>query len=163
MLDFATSRMPKEGRMPSYESSMRNLAKAKARWRPPRPWRSVEESRIIRRLVYLWFTSRDRRPSARAWARALGISHTWMQKLVRQFRADPLVLGSMDCWLNRDETPSFRRIEWHSDVETAMSLPRQAAGSVARSFVQHAKRYGPSRHAASATHCCSAGRTTQEA
>lgn len=75
--------------MPSYESSMRNLAKAKARWRPPRPWRSVEESRSIRRLVYLWFTARDRRPSARAWAKALGISHTWMQKLLRQFQADP--------------------------------------------------------------------------
>ena len=68
---------------------MRNLAKAKARWRPPRPWRSVEESRIISRLVYLWFTCRDRGPSAREWARRLGISHTWMQKLIRQFRADP--------------------------------------------------------------------------
>jgi hypothetical protein len=75
--------------MPSYESSMRNLAKAKSRWCPPRPWRSVEESRIIRRLVYLWFTGRDRRTSARAWAKALGISHTWMQKLIRQFREDP--------------------------------------------------------------------------
>ena len=75
--------------MPSYESSMRNLAKAKARWRPPRPWRSVEESRIISRLVYLWFTCRDRGASAREWARRLGISHTWMQKLIRQFRADP--------------------------------------------------------------------------
>src|SRR5712691_5316910 len=75
--------------MPAHESSMRNLAKAKTRWHPPRPWRSAQESRIIRRLVYLWFTCRDRRPSARAWARALGISHTWMQKLVRQFRADP--------------------------------------------------------------------------
>ena len=75
--------------MPSYESSMRNLAKAKAKWHPPRPWRSVEESRIIRRLVYLWFTCRGRRPSARAWAKALGISHTWMQKLIRQCRADP--------------------------------------------------------------------------
>jgi hypothetical protein len=75
--------------MPSYESSMRNLAKAKARWRSPRPWRSNDESRIIRRLVFLWFTARDRRPSARAWARALGISHTWMQKVIKQIQADP--------------------------------------------------------------------------
>jgi hypothetical protein len=37
----------------------------------------------------VWFTARDRRPSAREWARGLGISHTWMQRLIRQFRADP--------------------------------------------------------------------------
>jgi hypothetical protein len=33
--------------MPSHESSMRNLAKARAKWRPPRPWRSSDESRMI--------------------------------------------------------------------------------------------------------------------
>jgi hypothetical protein len=76
--------------MPSFESSMRNLAKAKAKWRPPRPWRSSEEGEMIRRYVFLWLTCRDRgRPSGRAWARELGISHTWLQKLVRQFVADP--------------------------------------------------------------------------
>src|SRR5688500_15398122 len=33
---------------------------------------------------------RDRsRPSGRDWARQLGISHTWLQKLVRKFAADP--------------------------------------------------------------------------
>jgi hypothetical protein len=75
--------------MPSYESSMRNLAKARARWRPPRPWRSSDESRIIRRYAFLWYTARGKRPSGRDWARQLGISHTWLQKLVRQFQADP--------------------------------------------------------------------------
>jgi hypothetical protein len=75
--------------MPSYESSMRNLAKARARWRPPRPWRSSGESRMIRRYAFLWFTTRGKRPSGRDWARQLGISHTWLQKLVRQFQADP--------------------------------------------------------------------------
>lgn len=73
--------------MPSYESSMRNLEKARARWRPPRPWRSSQESRIIRRFVFQWFTGGGK-PSGRAWARQLGISHTWLQKLVRQFTAD---------------------------------------------------------------------------
>jgi hypothetical protein len=34
-------------------------------------------------------TCRGSRPSGRAWARALGISHTWLQKLVRRFQADP--------------------------------------------------------------------------
>jgi hypothetical protein len=75
--------------MPSHESSMRNLAKACARWRPPRPWRSSDESRMIRRYAFLWYTARGKRPSGRDWARQLGVSHTWLQKLVRQFQADP--------------------------------------------------------------------------
>jgi len=45
---------------------------------------------MIRRLAFQWFTCRDRgRPSGRAWARGLGISHTWLQKLVRGFTTDP--------------------------------------------------------------------------
>src|ERR1700694_5207447 len=76
--------------MPSYESSMQNLQKARAKWRKPRAWRSSQESQMIRRYVFQWLTCRDRsRPSGRDWARQLGISHTWLQKLVRQFQADP--------------------------------------------------------------------------
>ena len=75
--------------MPSFESSMQNLAKARSKWCPPRPWRSPDESRLIRRYAFLWFTSRGKRPSGRDWARQLGISHTWLQKLVRKFQADP--------------------------------------------------------------------------
>lgn len=75
--------------MPSYESSMRNLAKARKTMRPPRPWRSSDEARMIRRLAFQWFTAPDKRPSGRAWAKALGISHTWLQKLVRQLQAHP--------------------------------------------------------------------------
>ena len=93
--------------MPSYESSMRNLAKAKAKWRPPRPWRSSEESRMIRRYVFLWLTCRGTRPSARAWARELGISHTWLQKLVRRFQADP---GEMLREMHRFGDPSFAHL-----------------------------------------------------
>ncbi len=44
---------------------------------------------MIRRYVFLWLTCRGTRPSARAWARALGISHTWLQKLARTFEKDP--------------------------------------------------------------------------
>jgi hypothetical protein len=75
--------------MPSYESSMRNLAKARLKWRPPRPWRSEEESRAIRRQVIQWLTCCGTRPSAREWARQLGVSHTWVQKLIRRYQADP--------------------------------------------------------------------------
>jgi hypothetical protein len=40
---------------------------------------------MIRRFVWWWLTCRDpSRPSGRAWAWDLGISHTWLQKLVRQ-------------------------------------------------------------------------------
>lgn len=45
--------------MPSYESSMRNLERADQKFRPPRPWRSPEESQMIQRLVFWWFTCRD--------------------------------------------------------------------------------------------------------
>ena len=44
---------------------------------------------MIRRFVFQWLTCRDpNRPSCRDWARQLGISHTWLQKLVRKFLAD---------------------------------------------------------------------------
>ena len=78
--------------MPSYESSIRNLIKAfeSPNWHPPRPWRSKEHSRMVRRFVWQWYTCRDRnKPSGRAWARSLQISHTWLQKLIRHFQADP--------------------------------------------------------------------------
>jgi hypothetical protein len=76
--------------MPSYESSMRNLAKARAMGRPPRPLRSSQESQLVRRYVFQWLTCRDRnRPSGRSWARQLGISHTWLQKVVREYTVDP--------------------------------------------------------------------------
>jgi hypothetical protein len=75
--------------MPSYESSMRNLAAARAKMRAPRPWRSSDEARMIRRYVFQWLTARGKKPSGGAWARDLGISHTWLQKLVRKFTADP--------------------------------------------------------------------------
>jgi biotin operon repressor len=45
---------------------------------------------MVQRYVLLWLTCRDRsRPSGRSWAKQLGISHTWLQKLVREFKADP--------------------------------------------------------------------------
>jgi hypothetical protein len=78
----------------AYDASMRNLQKANARRQKPglclRPWRSKEESLMIRRLVWWWHTSRDnQKPSCRNWARQLGTSHTWVQKLVRESAADP--------------------------------------------------------------------------
>jgi biotin operon repressor len=82
----------KESRNYPYDASMENLAKAYAseKWHPPRPWRSKEEGLMIRRYVLLWLTCRDAsRPSGRDWARQLGISHTSLQKVVRELRTDP--------------------------------------------------------------------------
>jgi hypothetical protein len=81
-----------ESRNYPYDASMENLAKARAseNYHPPRPWRSEEESLMIRRFVLLWHTCRDNgRPSARSWARQLGISHVWLLKVVRGLKEDP--------------------------------------------------------------------------
>jgi hypothetical protein len=77
--------------MPSREASLRNLEKARAAWsHRPRPWRSAEESRTIKRLVWQWFSYRGPdKWSARAVGRLLGVSHTYIQKLMRQFTIDP--------------------------------------------------------------------------
>ena len=76
--------------VPSPESSRRNLEKARACWRPPRPWRSHRETEVIRRLVWQWLTYRGAgKWSGRALGRRLGVSHTYIQKLVGQFMIDP--------------------------------------------------------------------------
>ena len=71
-----------------YDARIANLRKARRspRYHPPRPWRSKDEAYMIRRYVFLWWTCRDsNKPSGRSWARQLGISHTWLQKLVWEF------------------------------------------------------------------------------
>lgn len=77
--------------MPSFEASLRNLEKARAAWsHPPRPWRSAQESRLIKRLVWQWLISREpRKWSGRAVARWLGVTYTYIQKLVREFATNP--------------------------------------------------------------------------
>jgi len=78
--------------MPSYESSIRNLGKAvdSPNWHRPRPWRSREESEMVSRYAFWWYTSCDpNKPSGRDWARQLGVSHTWLQRLVWRFKVDP--------------------------------------------------------------------------
>jgi hypothetical protein len=95
------SEYKKESRSHPYDASMRNLAKAYAseHWHPPRPWRSKEERLMIRRYVLVWLTCRDaNRPSGRDWAKQLGISHTWLQKLVREFRRDPNKLRQIEAY-----------------------------------------------------------------
>lgn len=67
--------------MPSRESSLRNLEKARKNGRPPRPWRSRAESRAIRMITWQWLLGHGPWCSGRALARWLGVSHTYVQKL----------------------------------------------------------------------------------
>lgn len=91
--------------MPSPETSRQNLEKAKANWRKPRPWRSNQETRVIKRIVWQWFTNRGPgKWPGRALARRLGGSHTYVQKLIREFRANP-----REPWLACDEA-TFRNL-----------------------------------------------------
>jgi hypothetical protein len=75
--------------MPSPEASRRNLEKARARGRAPRRWRSTQETRVIKRLVWQWLTYHGPgKWSGRTVAAWLGVSHTYVQNLVREFLAD---------------------------------------------------------------------------
>jgi hypothetical protein len=102
--------------MPSYESSMLNLEKAKARWRQPLPWRSSQESQMILRYVFQWLTCRDpNRPSGRAWARQLGVSHTWLQKLVRKCQADPSQMWRLQAARGDPKFAELSRAQNHTE------------------------------------------------
>ena len=74
--------------MPSPETSRENLQKAKAAARPPRPWHSQSESRLIRIFEWHWYLGRGPWCSGRALARWLGVSHTYIQKLTRTLSRD---------------------------------------------------------------------------
>lgn len=78
--------------MPSPETSRENLKKAKAAGHPPRPLRSYRESQLIRRLAWQWLRSQEPKCSGRALARQLNVSHTWIQKLTREFHRNPATM-----------------------------------------------------------------------
>jgi hypothetical protein len=61
-----------------------------------------EEGLMVRRFVLQWYTCRDRnKPNGRAWARALGISHTWLQGLGRKFVANPDEVRRLQAYVER--------------------------------------------------------------
>jgi hypothetical protein len=82
-----------------------NMAKARAaRKREPLRWRSGLESRIIEQLVWQWWVESRvetrvvaayaKASAGRPWAkqrvaRLLDVSHTWVNKLVKRFEAEP--------------------------------------------------------------------------
>ena len=102
-----------ESRSDPYDSSMRNLAKARAsaRYHPPRPWRSKEESQMIIRFAFQWWTCRDRgKPSVHLWAKGLGVSHVWILKLVRRFQVDPSLVDRMAREARRCGDPTIEQL-----------------------------------------------------
>jgi hypothetical protein len=107
--------------MPSREASLRNLDKAKRNWRAPRPLRCRIESLVIRRLVWQWHHDRGpRKWSARAVARALRVSHTYVQNLVREFLENPeRMLGEFRATPGAATVDTFERAqrETHRDRE----------------------------------------------
>jgi hypothetical protein len=100
-------------RMDPYDARMQNLAKARAsaRYHPPRPWRSKEESQMVQRFAFQWWTCRDRgKPSARSWAKGLGVSHVWVLKLVRRFQTDPILVDRMAREVRRRGDPTLEQL-----------------------------------------------------
>jgi hypothetical protein len=128
--------------MPSREASLRNLEKAKRNWRAPRPLRCRIESLVIRRLVWQWHHDRSpRKWPARAVARALGVSHTYVQKLVREFVENPnRILTELRASPGVATVDTFERAqrETHRDREglrpQPKSVERQASTSSAQPF-----------------------------
>jgi hypothetical protein len=71
--------------MPSPEASRRNLEEGRANWRPPQHWRSPAEAQLIRCVCWQWYTCRGHRSTKRELARHIGVSHTFIQNLLKEF------------------------------------------------------------------------------
>src|ERR1700676_3773318 len=77
--------------MGNYDTAVTNLDKAMLHWRRPRPHRSPQESHVIKRLVWRWFNHcgpGQTRESVHSLARALRISRSYAQKLIRGFERE---------------------------------------------------------------------------
>ena len=83
------SQLAKWCRADPLDASMANWQLLRARWCPPRPFRSTNEAEMIKRFVFQWWRNGSHTPSGREWARQLGISNTWLLKLIRSFAKDP--------------------------------------------------------------------------
>lgn len=107
-------------KMPSREASLRNLKKARAHWKRPRPWRSYAEQRQIRMITWHWLLGHGPWCSGRALAEWLGVSHTHVQKLSRTLpRDESAFLRDVECYgvpstdaLKRAREESRRERDW---------------------------------------------------
>src|SRR5712691_9354304 len=119
----------------AFDASWENLRKAFAspRYRKPRPWRNEEETLMIKRFVLWWFTCRDNgRPSARSWARQLGISHVWLLKLVKEFTADPSEVRRLQAYGD----PTLEQLNRAKEYTREMRVRGELRGGLRRSNKQ---------------------------
>jgi len=131
--------------MPSREASLQNLAKARLRGRPPRPWRSDSESRLIRTFVWHWHLGHGPWCSGRALARWLGVSHTYIQKLTRMLPRNESDFLREVAHFGVPTTDGLRRARQESHRQRECGLLRtqrrwktveyKIGGSVVRDFV----------------------------
>ena len=130
----------RETRGDPYDTSMENLRKACARRKKlgayPRPWRSPQEMLMVRRLALWWWTCRDRnKPTLRAWARELGISHVWLLKLIRRFKTDPGEVGRLQAYGDPKLEQLYRareltrRMGEHGDLRSPHQRADKALGN----------------------------------
>ena len=99
-----------------YDARIANLRKARSspRFHPPRPWRSRQESDAIKRLVWRWYSHNGpgaTKESGRAVARHLGVSHTYIQKLCREFDIDPSEMQERDRYEGREVEVMLKELE----------------------------------------------------
>lgn len=130
--------------MPSPATSRRNLEKAKKCWRAPLPWRSVQETRLIKALAWRWYRFREPNCGGRQIARLLGVSHTYIQKLVREFKADvrniiqqeraygPATLAQLRC--AHEESTRLRERGWLRSSGRRVVLQAAATVPIAPRF-----------------------------
>ena len=110
------------------------------------PWRSRLESELIKRLVFQWAhqAAKYQQPlrGHRRFARQLGISHRWLQKLLKRFLARPealqeivrkrgmaspemLGLAIAQTYDLRERGQLRRKIRWHNPSDEERRLERK--------------------------------------
>jgi hypothetical protein len=93
---------------------------------------------MIRRFVFQWLTCRGTKPSGREWARQLGISHTWLQKLVRQFQVDPT---EMYREMRHRGDPKFEQLSRARELSRKMRERGELCSSRLAKVVKFFRRY----------------------
>jgi hypothetical protein len=98
------------------------LQKAKANWRAPLPWRSLQETQLIKALAWRWYKMKEPQCGGRQIARWLGVSHTYIQKLSREFNGDTRNIAQQqraygqatfaDLRRAQEETATVRELGW---------------------------------------------------
>jgi hypothetical protein len=93
---------------------------------------------MIRRFVFQWYTCRGNKPSGRVWARELGVSHTWLQKLVRDFATGPSEMWRLQ---SANGDPNFGQLSRAREYSRQMRERGELRGSRLAKVVDFFKRY----------------------